>query len=319
MLIASEYRSSYPFSDGHIETVVPYFLRSVEVPTFSRERIDTEDSDFLDLDWLRQGSDRLVVLSHGLEGCSQSKYMMGMAHALFAQGFDVLAWNNRGCSGESNRLLRMYHSGASFDLRTVLKHVFQNHSYKKIDLVGFSMGGNITLKYLGEEGAQVDSRIHRAVAISTPTALKDCAESLSRGISSLYTRHFILRMVRKLKIKKQQFPDFNPDIFKLARLSDFKDFDDQITAPMNGFKDAQDYWQQASSLQFLPHIKVKTLIINAKNDPFLKGKCYPYEEVSGHPFVDLETPEQGGHVGFVEEGLYRSVWTERRVPHFLEM
>ena len=183
-------------------------------------------------------------------------------------------------------------------------------------LVGFSMGGNITLKYLGEEGPHVDPRIKKAVAISTPTSLQDCAESLSSGVSSLYTRHFILRMVKKLKIKKQQFEDFNPNLFQLAKLSDFKDFDDKITAPINGFTDAHDYWNQASSLQFLPHIKVKSLIINAKNDPFLKGRCYHYQELEGHPFVDLETPEQGGHVGFVEEGLHKKVWTESRVPQF---
>ncbi len=318
MLVSSEYKSSFPFSDGHIETVVPYFLRKVGVPQYSRERIKTEDDDFLDLDWVKQGQGKLVVLSHGLEGNSQSKYLMGMAHAHLARGYDVLAWNNRGCSGETNKLLKMYHSGASFDLREVLNHVFATADYNEIYLVGFSMGGNITLKYLGEEGAQVDARIKKAVAISTPTALQDCSEALSRGISSLYTRQFILRMVSKLKIKKKKFDDFNPNLFELMKLSDFQDFDDRITAPINGFKDALDYWQKSSSLQFLPYIKVKSLIINAKNDPFLKGKCYPYDELAGHPFVDLETPEQGGHVGFVEEGLSKRIWTETRVPNFFE-
>ena len=316
MLVSSKYKSSYPFSDGHVETVVPYFLRSVNELPYTRERIATQDRDFLDLDWVRRDNDRLVVLSHGLEGCSQSKYMMGMGRAFLNDSYDVLSWNNRGCSGETNKLLRMYHSGASFDLRDVLNHVFNTTSYQEIYLVGFSMGGNITLKYLGEEAEHVNPRIKKAVAISTPVSLQDCSESLAKGLSSLYTRHFILRMVKKLKVKKKHFEDFNPNLFHLSRLSNFRTFDDQITAPMNGYKDAQDYYDKASSLQFQPHIKVKSLIINAKNDPFLKGKCYPYKELTGHPFVDLETPEQGGHVGFVESGLYRKVWTEERVPNF---
>jgi predicted alpha/beta-fold hydrolase len=318
MILSSQYQSSFPYSDGHLETLVPYLLRRMPAPGYLRERINTDDGDFLDLDWLRSGHQRLTVLSHGLEGRSHSTYMVGMAKALLARGSDVLAWNNRGCSGETNRLLAMYHSGASFDLRRVLQHVLQKYEYQEIFLVGFSMGGNITLKYLGEEAEGIDPRIRKAVAISVPVSLRDCAEALGEGVSSVYTRQFILRMTRKLRIKKRQFPDFNPNLLQLARLSHFKDFDDRITAPINDFANAYDYWEKCSSLNFLPMIRTKTLIINAKNDPFLKGLCYPYAEVEGHPFVDLETPERGGHVGFVSEGLFRQVWTESRVPEFFK-
>ena len=179
------------------------------------------------------------------------------------------------------------------------------------------MGGNISLKYLGEEATNVDSRINKTVAISTPLSLQDCARSLSTGFSKVYTKHFILRMVRKLAVKKKQFSDFNPNLKELRALWDFESFDNRITAPINGFNDAKDYWSKASSLQFLPHIKSKTLIINAKNDPFLSGDCYPYEVLRGHPHVDFETPEAGGHVGFAQKNL-KDVWTETRVLEFLQ-
>ncbi len=318
MLIPSEYQSPFPFNNGHVETLVPYFLGpSLDVP-FQRERIFTDDDDFLDLDWYRANHDRLVILSHGLEGCSQSKYILSHSQALSQKGYDILAWNNRGCSGETNHNLKMYHSGASFDLRTVIKHVLIRHTYKEINLVGFSMGGNITLKYLGEEGDQLDPRICRAVAISTPVSLADSAMALSSGLSLAYSRHFILRLIKKLKIKEEMFPEFDPDIPSLKKMWRFKAFDDKITAPINGFKDADEYWDKASSLHFLETIPVPTLVLNALNDPFLKDRCYPFDVLKEHPNVYLEPPQSGGHVGFLKAGLNES-WMEERVLQFLQM
>jgi predicted alpha/beta-fold hydrolase len=317
MLVKSDFQSYFPFNNGHVETLVPYFLRPVQKISYKRERLETLDHDFVDLDWLKIGSEKLVVLSHGLEGCTRSRYMLGMASYLGDRGFDVLAWNQRSCSGELNRLIPTYHSGFSHDLRQVITHALSRHQYQQVYLVGFSLGGNVTLKYLGEEADQIDPRIKAAAAISTPVSLEDCAKALSSPMGRVYTKNFILRMTSKIKQKKQIFPEFEPDIRKLNRAWDFETFDNLVTAPIFGFDSAQDYWQQASSLPLLTKIETPSLIINALNDPFLSGDCFPSKMLQEHPVVHLETPETGGHVGFLS-GSMSDVWTEPRVfQHFL--
>lgn len=315
MLIESTYKSPFPVNNGHVETVVPYFLRQVTPLKYQRERIETDDHDFLDIDWVKKKNTRLAILSHGLEGCSHSKYIMGLGHKLLEHGFDILAWNNRGCSGETNKLIKMYHSGASYDLRTVIDHALLTTGYPEIYLVGFSMGGNITLKYLGEESKNLSPRIKKAIVFSTPISLEDSADALSSGISLFYSRHFIRQITKKLVVKNKKFDDFNPDIKKINRMWNFQDLDDAVTAPINGFKNAREYWDKSSSLHFINDIKVKTLIINAKNDPFLKGRCFPYELLRNHSLVDFETPERGGHVGFVTKGL-SDFWFENRTVEY---
>lgn len=315
MLIESTYKANLPIQDGHIETILPYFLRNPGKVDYQRERLELKDGDFLDLDWSKKGSRSLVILSHGLEGCSSSNYIVGLAQHLNQLGHDVLAWNNRGCSGEPNRLKRMYHSGVSDDLRAVFHHA-NTETYDSIYLVGFSMGGNITLKFLGEEAQDISPKIKKAVAISTPVSLEDCAHALSKGIRRVYTKHFIIQMVRKLSEKSKRIEDFNPNTLRLLRYWNFEDFDNEITAPINGFLNAKDYWQKASSLPLLKHIEIKTLILNAANDPFLEGRCYPIDEVKQHPNVDLEIPTRGGHVGFLEKGL-QQVWHDQRISNFL--
>lgn len=316
MLIASSYQSPFPLPNGHLETIIPYYFRKPQPLQFTRERIRTADNDFLDLDWLRSGNRRLVILSHGLEGCSQSNYILGIAKFLVDRDYDVLAWNNRGCSGEPNNLVKMYHSGASYDLREVTNHVLASKFYHEIYLVGFSMGGNITLKYLGEEGKNLNPIIRKAVAISTPVALADCAKTLSQGLSQIYSRRFIKTLVAKLRSKKTRFPDFDADIDRLGKLWRFTEFDNELTAPLHGFKNAADYWSQSSSIDYIPNIQCNTLIVNSLNDPFLSGRCYPYAEAKDHPYVDLETPAYGGHVGFLLGG-FRQTWMDQRVYDYL--
>lgn len=316
MIIPSNYKPNFLLNNGHAETIFPYFFRYLPPVNYQRERIETEDGDFLDLDWIKTDRKKLVILSHGLEGCSQSSYNIGMSWFLSNNGYDVMVWNHRGCSGEPNRLKTSYHSGFSQDLNFVISYVNENFDYTSIDLVGFSMGGNITLKYLGEQGEHVPSNIHRAVAISTPVSLTDCSQALSKGISRVYTKNFIYRLVNKLEAKKKMFPDLNVETKKLKKLWSFKKFDDRLTAPLYGFKSAEDYWEQASSLPFLKNIKRPSLILNALNDPFLAGLCYPTEIVKDMECVHLETPERGGHVGFPQKGL-REFWSESRILEFL--
>ncbi len=298
---------------SHLETIYPALLRRVTLAAYTRERITTPDDDFLDLDWLRKDSDKVVIISHGLEGNSGRPYIKGMAKALHDNGFDVLAWNFRGCSDEMNLQLRFYHSGATDDLGTVINHVIQNKGYKKIFLVGFSLGGNLTLKYLGERVA--GDAIKKALVFSVPMDLKTSCEKISSPGNRIYSNSFLKSMKRKIILKSGQ--RMGLDISKLAQIKTIIEFNDYYTAPLHGFKDALDYYTQCSSIHFVGDIKTPTLIINTLNDPFLSPECFPAAALENHPFVKLEILPRGGHVGFTQfnkNGLY---WSEQRALEFL--
>ncbi|MGC1243496.1 MAG: alpha/beta fold hydrolase [Chryseosolibacter sp.] len=297
----------------HLETIFPALLRRVTLLPYSRERIHTPDDDFLDLDWLGKDSDRAVIISHGLEGNSTRPYIKGMAKALHANGFDVVAWNFRGCSEEMNRQLRFYHSGATDDLHTVVKHVSENRNYKQIFLVGFSLGGNLTLKYLGERN--VPEVIRKAVAISVPMDLATSCAKISAPGNRIYSNRFLKSLKGKILLKSRFRKEL--DIAKLQQIRTLEEFDERYTAPLHGFKNARDYYEQCSALRFVQHIKTPSLIINTLNDPFLSKECFPAALLEGHPFVKLQILSRGGHVGFTQfnkNGLY---WSEQRALEFL--
>ena len=205
-----------------------------------------------------------------------------------------------------NRTVRFYHSGASYDLGAVLDHVLKTRSYKSVSLIGFSMGGNITLKYLGEKSLAVDSRIQRAIVFSVPLDLKSSTDRMRCGMGSFYTRKFIRTLNKKLKLKKVELANLGIDISGAEKIWDFKTWDGRFTAPLHGFSSADDYYEKSSSRPVLKNIRVPTLIVNALNDPFLGPGCFPIEELKYHPFVRLETPTRGGHVGFLSRGRYFS-------------
>jgi uncharacterized protein len=300
--------------NGHVETIYPALIRKVDLTHYKRERISTPDDDFLDLDWLAQESDKLVILSHGLEGNSTRAYVKGMARALLQQGFDVLAWNYRGCSGEMNRQLRFYHSGATDDLDTVIRHALSTRPYTTVHLIGFSLGGNLTLKYLGENRKR-DSRISKAIAFSTPMDLYTGCLQISQRENWLYSKRFLKSLRKKVLQKAAQKKEL--DVRGLEKIKTLMEFDDFLTGPIHGFKDARDYYEQCSSIRFVNDIQIPSLIVNAWNDPFLSPECYPINLLSGHAFVQLEIPERGGHVGFTQfnkNGLY---WSEQRAIGFL--
>ncbi len=297
---------------SHLETIFPALLRRVRLAPYTRERIKTSDDDFLDLDWLRKDSDKVVIISHGLEGNSGRPYMKGMAKALYEKGFDIVAWNFRGCSDEMNRQLRFYHSGATDDLGTVVDHVIQNKGYQKVFLVGFSLGGNLTLKYLGE-GIGGDA-IKKAVVFSVPMDLRSSCEKISRPGNRIYSNRFLKSLKGKIITKSSQQKGL--DISKLVGIKTLFEFDDYYTAPLHGFKDALDYYTKCSSIHFVNKIKTPTLIINTLNDPFLTPQCSPKAALEDHPFVKLEILSHGGHVGFTQfnkNGLY---WSEQRASEF---
>lgn len=306
--------------NGHMQTIWPSLFRRVIVTAPQRQRLETPDDDFLNLDWYRQGSRRLAIVSHGLEGHSQRPYVLGMVRILLAQGWDVLAWNYRSCGGELNRRLRFYHSGATEDLDLVVRHGLATDDYAEAALVGFSIGGNLSLVYLGRQGADLDSRVIGAAVFSVPCDLKGSALQLARPENRLYMRRFVRDLRAKMEAKQRLFPA-EVDLADIARITTFQEFDNRYTAPLHGFRDAEDYWRQCSSRFFIEPIRRPTLIVNALDDPFLSAGCFPVEAVAANARVSLETPVHGGHVGFVPAagGQVGYYWSELRAAAYLQM
>ncbi|MBN2705168.1 MAG: alpha/beta fold hydrolase [Deltaproteobacteria bacterium] len=311
----STYQPPFFFANGHLQSIYPTICRRVEGVDYQREIIFTPDQDFLELDWLKQGAGSLVIIAHGLEGSSSRAYVKGMARALHRAGFDVLAWNFRACGGTVNLQPKLYHSGFCEDLETVIDHVLHSRPYSRLLLCGFSMGGNVNLLYLGRKGAAIDSRIKACVAFSVPCDLAAGSRQIARRGNQLYMRRFLCLLHEKIKAKKAQFPElFDDQDYHLIK--DFKGFDDRYTAPLHGFKNAEDYWRQCSSKPHLPDIRIPTLLISALDDPFLPDFCYPRSEVKRNPWLRLETPTHGGHVGFVRFNRQGCYWSESRATAF---
>ena len=293
--------------NAHLETIYPSLLRRVKLIPYTRERITTPDDDFLDLDWLTQQSNKLVIISHGMEGNSLRPYVKGMAKALFENGYDVLAWNYRGCSEEMNRQLRFYHSGATDDLETVINHAISKKIYNSIYCVGFSLGGNLTLKFLGEKDRP--DIIKKAIVFSVPLHLQSSCEKISLPSNRIYSFRFLRSLKKKILLKANRMPGL--DITKLSHITSILDFDNEYTAPLHGYENATDYYTRCSAINFLKGIKIPTVIVNTQNDPFLSQQCFPTEYLKRTP-VSLEIPLRGGHVGFAllnKNGLY---WSEQR-------
>jgi predicted alpha/beta-fold hydrolase len=298
--------------NGHLETIYPALFRKVEAPIFSETRILTPDDDSLEVYIRDQKSNRAVIISHGLEGNAHRPYINGMANACFRQGYDVITWNFRGCGSEINKQLRFYHSGATEDLEVVVRFAFEK-GYEEINLIGFSLGGNITLKYLGER--KPDDRIKKAVTFSVPMDLHTSCQKISSPSNFIYSRRFLKSLKHKVIRKSKLFSEL--DITGIEKINSLMLFDDRYTAPLHGFKNAQHYYQECSSVRFVDAISIPTLIINAKNDPFLSPECYPEKLLKNHPYVRFESPAKGGHVGFSgfnKNGLY---WSEQRATNFL--
>ena len=312
----SSYRPPLLLGNGHLQTIFPALFRKVAGVVYRRERIPTPDDDFLDLDWATTGSRRLAVIAHGLEGNSSRSYVLGMVRALQRKGWDSVVWNARGCSGEPNRTLRFTHSGATEDLDAVVRHVLATGPHEQIALVGFSLGGNVTLKYLGERGSQIDPRIRKAVAFSVPCDLQSGSIHLAGRANQIYMRHFLSSLRGKIQAKMPMAAGKIDDC-NYERLRTFKDFDDRYTAPLHGFADAEDYWRQSSCAPFLRSISIPTLLINARNDPFLADRCFPQEEARANSNLYLETPRSGGHVGFINFNRGGEYWSESRAVGFL--
>lgn len=312
------YRAPRWLPGGHLQTLYAYYLPQPCFLVFRRERWGTPDGDFIDLDWLDHfGTEAaLIVLFHGLEGCSRSHYALSLANELRRQNCRGVIVHSRGCSGEANRLARSYHAGDSGEIGWILRRLKQENPKRRLHVVGISMGGNDLLKWLGEQGSSALEIIERAAAASAPLDLNIAAQQLDLGLNKqLYTRDFLRSMRRKVLAKISTHGlQVDPQSVRAART--FREFDNLYTAPIHGFKDAEDYWMQSSSKPWLKQIRVPTLIINARNDPFFPEEALPgREEVSDS--VTLEYPESGGHVGFVSGNFPGHLgWLPRRVLSF---
>lgn len=313
-MLNSHYIAPLFYRNRHFHTIIPTLFRKVNGVSYRRERIETSDDDFLDLDWSRVGSDSLAIISHGLEGHSDRAYVKGMVRAMNGEGIDALAWNFRGCSGEANRQLRLYHNGAIDDLHTVITHVAGD--YRKIFLIGFSMGGNLSLLYLGKNEYQIPTVVKGCVTFSVPCDLTDASVALKRRENKIYMKRFLKLLREKVRMKQKQYPDQINDRH-YDQLKNFKDFDDRYTAPLHGFDSAEDYWQKCSCRPWLSQIKVPSLIVNSLDDPFLIDGCYPVKECSDSCNVTLEMTRHGGHVGFVGRPKEQLYWSEKRAVTFI--
>lgn len=316
-LLTSSYRAPGWLRGGHTQTILPVLLPRRRRRLVEHERLCLPDGDFVSLFWHRQGSSRLALLCHGLEGSADAVYMRGMTATLAAEGWDVLAWNYRGCGGAENDLARSYHSGESADLRAVVDHAAQTHG--RIALVGFSLGGNISFKYLGE--APPHPSVRAAVALSSPIDLASSARVLDEDPGNrLYLRRFLKSLKDKTLAKARRFPELRKRLAGrdgVDSVTTIREFDERITAPLHGFQDADDYWSRASSLPWLPRIALPCLLLSARNDPLLAPPSFPEAVAAQSPHLHLEQPEQGGHVGFIDFQAGLQPWSERRIAAFL--
>ncbi len=335
LIAPSSYEPPARLWSGHLQTIIPSLFRKVSVP-YVRERIDTPDDDFLDLDWAYSNDEwkishssfrpaaqiidnsSLIILSHGLEGSSTSPYLAGMVQHLTRQGFTCLAWHYRSCSGQMNRQQRFYHVGETGDLDLVFQYALAK-GYQTIYLVGFSAGGNVTLKYLGEKGKAIHKALKKAVVFSVPVDLMGSSRRLEQWDSLVYNYRFSRTLKRKVLEKAAVMPGIFP-IEAIQKARNVREFDDSFTAPMNGFRDVTDYYTRSSSLPFIPAITIPTLVINAKNDPFLSPECFPAALARELPNVWMEFPAQGGHCGFPSRtgGIQGTYWSEERAVAFFK-
>lgn len=314
-LVKSTYDPSIFFRNYHVSTVYSATIRKAPVMQ-QRERMNLEDGDFLDLDWsfAENRSDKVLLVVHGLEGNSSRPYVTGLAKYFIQKGWDVAAMNLRGCSGELNRHFRSYHAGATDDLQEVMEHILKKERYKHIAFNGFSLGGNLMLKYLGEK-REIPPQLKAAVMVSVPCDLHGSLKQLQKKENYIYSKRFLYKLRNHLLQRAEQFPK---QISKeeIDACNSLLDIDNLYTSRAHDFANALDYYHKNSSLQFLENINIPTLLINAENDGFLSEACYPVKIAEESAYLHLEIPKYGGHVGFIQKKP--ETYTEERALEFLE-
>jgi predicted alpha/beta-fold hydrolase len=313
--MASTFKPAWWLLNPHLQTLWPVFMRRRLRPPLRRERLELPDGDFVDLDWTLNDTGPIVILLHGLEGGSRSHYARGMLAALPRHSLRGVLMHFRGCSGEPNRLARAYHSGDTGDIDFLVKTLKEREPQTPLAAIGYSLGGNALLKWLGEQGAQTPLRC--AAAVSVPFLLHDSAQRLNRGVSRVYQLKLLNDLKASVRRKAARLP-LPVALHNLDSLGSFQAFDDRITAPLHGFRDAKHYYTESSSRQFLSRIRIPTLIVHAADDPFMPKTVLPEaNEVSDT--IEFDLHRHGGHVGFVGGHLpWRPrYWLEERIPAWL--
>lgn len=315
MISVSRFSPAWWLRNRHLQTIIPNTFRRLPKLDIHRERIELPDGDFVDADWTSRKEGPIVILLHGLEGSRDSRYAAWMLKHLHDAGYRGMLLHFRSCSGEPNRMANAYHSGHTEDFDYFLRRLREREPDTKFAAIGYSLGGNALLKWLGENAGE--KLLQTAVAVSVPFRLNLCADAIDTGFARTYQAHLLRRMLRTAKRKLRLINDagHRPD---LSAINNFRDFDDALTAPLHGFKNADDYYERCSSAQFLRHITTPTLVLHALDDPFMTPETVPQEnELSAR--VSLELSCHGGHVGFVG-GTWPwkpEYWVERRVLEHL--
>jgi uncharacterized protein len=325
VLIKTTFKPAWWLNNRHLQTLYPALMRKTPPPYgLRRERLITPDNDFIDIDWYGKGRQPLIILLHGLTGSSQSGYIKGLQLTLLAQGFRSVALNFRGCSGEYNHSARCYHSGETEDIHFLYQTLRQREPDTPFAVVGFSLGGNVLLKWLGEQGSKLS--LFAAVAVSVPLVLSTCATKLDKGFSKIYRENLLRELKHHVQAKQRHLEKLGKlqeagkieQLGDLSRIKSFWQYDDWVVARLHGFKNVQDYYQRSSSRQFLKSIAIPTLVIQSLDDPFMTEAVLPdLNELSSS--VHLEITQGGGHVGFVagENPFKPAYWLEQRIPEFL--
>jgi predicted alpha/beta-fold hydrolase len=316
MITRSQFRPAWWLPGAHLQTLYPTLCRRRLQPPLGRERLELADGDFIDLDWTDSNGGPIVLVLHGLEGSLASHYTGGILKALAARGYHAVLMYFRGCSGEPNRLPRSYHSGDTADLQAVLDHIRVRHPAAPLAVIGYSLGGNVLLKWLGEKGKAAP--LATAVAVSVPFELDSAARRLEQGLSRLYQHHLVGKLRRSVRQKASVHPPPPLPLENLPRLVTFRQFDDAVTAPLHGFNGVDDYYRRSSSRQYLDRIAVPTLILQARDDPFLPVSAIPVDTDLSEA-VTLELSPRGGHVGFIAGRIpfAANYWLETRICHHL--
>jgi len=310
--ISGAFHPAWWLPGAHLQTLWPALLRRAPAPALRRERVELPDGDFIDVDWAGERGPIVVVL-HGLGGSSDSHYARGILRAVVRQGWRGAVLHFRGCSGEPNRLPRSYHAGETGDLRTFLAMLRRREPHTPLAAVGYSLGGNVLLKWLGEQGAA--AVIQAAVAVSVPYDLGDAARRLSQGFSRVYER-YLLRSLQLTIVRKRARLPLPWERKDIAAITSLREFDDRITAPLHGFRDADDYYARATCRPHLANIAAATLLIHAADDPFMSPTVVPAGRELSRA-TKLELSPHGGHVGFIAgERWAPHYWLETRIPAF---
>lgn len=317
MIINSEFKPAWWCKYRHLQTIYPRLFRKQSSLTLKHEQLELPDGDFLDLAWTEENPDKkspIIILLHGLEGSVQSPYAKGILRTIYDNNWQGVLMHFRGCSGRHNRLDRSYHSGETGDLQSFINILKDRYPDRSLAAIGISLGGNVLLKYLGEQNKQCP--LVAAMAISVPFDLADGAIALNKGFARFYQRHLINSLQNKFRNKFKNKPA-PVDIDRLHEWTDFYSFDHNVTAPIHGFESADDYYNRSSSKQFLKYITTPTYILHSKDDPFMSLKSIPNEtELSAD--VTLELANHGGHVGFISGNspFNAEYWVEKKLTEF---